>query len=218
MEERRLAAAILAGGRARRLGGVNKGTLALGRETIVDRQLRALAEVASPVFIVGSRSSAWTARGLEVVPDEMPDRGPLGGIYTAIVRSPCDRTLVLAADMPFVTAAFLRRLAAEAEVDLVVPRSARGIEPLCAIYSRACAADIRARLDRGELAAAMLPRGLRVTEIGPDAIAACDPDERLFVNINTPHDYERAREMVGLNLESHPESTEDRITTDRPRR
>lgn len=193
MAARRLAAAILAGGRARRLGGVTKGTLLVGGEAIVDRQLRALAPVASPVFVVGAPADAWTSRGLAVWPDDYPDHGPLGGIYTAIVRSPCDRTLVLAGDLPFITPAFLARLAAEEDADLVVPRSARGIEPLCAIYSRACLPDIRARLERRDLAAATLPQGVRIVEIAPAIVAACDPDERLFLNVNTPHDYERAQ-------------------------
>src|SRR5688500_18944451 len=79
-----LAAAILAGGQARRLGGVNKGTLALGDSQIVDRQLAALRTVASTVFVVGRDSPAWSARGLPVVADDVPGAGALGGIYTAI--------------------------------------------------------------------------------------------------------------------------------------
>jgi molybdopterin-guanine dinucleotide biosynthesis protein A len=209
---RPLAAAILAGGEAKRLGGINKGTLAIGDIQIVDRQLTALREVASDVFVVGAESPAWTSRGLRVVPDEMAGLGALGGIYTAIVQSPSDRTLVVACDMPFVSAAFLRLLAAEDEdADVVMPRSARGYEPLCAIYSRACAPEIRARLARGELQAAVLPRDVRAIEIGPQIIALADPDGLLFVNVNTPHDYARAKGLIELK----PEPTHDRITTDR---
>ena len=72
--------------RARRLGSVNKGTLPLGRMEIIDRQLLALEGLASHVFIVGTPSDAWTARGLQVVPDDIPGMGALGGIYTAIVH------------------------------------------------------------------------------------------------------------------------------------
>ena len=208
-----LAAAILAGGRARRLGGLNKGTLTVGGREIVDRQLDALRQVGAAVFVVGPDAAAWSGRGLAVVPDDRPGNGALGGIYTAIVRSPCARTLVVACDMPFLSAAFIRRLAAEEDADLVIPRSARGYEPLCAIYGRACAAGIAARIARGALQASVLPEGVRVVEIGPETLAAYDPDGRLFVNVNTPHDYERAK---GLN-ELKPEQTEDRITT-APRR
>ncbi len=84
--------------------------------------------------------------GLSVVIDEFPDRGALGGIYTAIVRSPHERTLVVACDMPFLDERFLAHMAA-LDADLVIPRSNRGYEPLCAIYSRTCAAPIRERID-----------------------------------------------------------------------
>ena len=183
-----LAAAILAGGRARRMDGVNKGTLVIGRTAIIDRQLKTLADIARDIFVVGRSDLAWTSRGLRVIPDEIPDAGPLGGIYTAIVRSPCERTLVVACDMPFLSSAFLRELAAVRDADLVIPRHARGYEPLCAIYSRACADDIRERLARGMNEASRLPAAMRVAEVDVD-------NEAFFVNVNTPHDYERAREL-----------------------
>lgn len=208
-----LAAAILAGGRARRLGGVNKGALPLGSLDIVGRQLEAMRSVADHVFVVGRTTDGWLERGLSVVPDDRPACGPLGGIYTAIRHSPCERTLVVACDLPFLTPALLERLARET-ADAVVPRSARGLEPLCAIYARACLADIGARLDRGELEASVLPSGARVIEIGQELTADGDPDGRLFLNVNTPHDYERARRIVELTLDPDHESTEDRITTE----
>jgi molybdopterin-guanine dinucleotide biosynthesis protein A len=181
-----LAAAILAGGRARRMDGVNKGTLVIGRTAIIDRQLETLREVAVDIFVVGRSDGNWTSRGLRVIPDEIPNAGPLGGIYTAIVRSPYERTLVVACDMPFLSSALLRELVAVKDADLVIPRHAGRYEPLCAIYSRGCADDIRDRLARGMNEASTLPTGLRVTAIDVD-------NERFFVNVNTPHDYERAK-------------------------
>jgi molybdopterin-guanine dinucleotide biosynthesis protein A len=188
-EKSRLAAAILAGGQARRLDGVNKGTLVVGRDAIIDRQLEALREISRDIFVVGRHDQAWTSRGLRVVCDEIPDAGPLGGIYTAIMHSPADRTLIVACDMPFLSSAVLQRMEAVEDADLVIPRHARGYEPLCAIYSRACAEDIRRRIDRGSYEASKLPAGVRVTEFDVD-------NEVMFVNVNTPHDYERARELI----------------------
>jgi len=202
-----LAAGILAGGRATRLDGVNKGTLVVGSAPIVDRQLAALGDVTDTIFVVGRDDPAWTSRGLRVIPDEMPGTGPLGGIYTALVHSPADRTLVIACDMPFVPVSLLRRLAAVDDADVVIPRHARGYEPLCAIYSRACAEDIRERLVRGIYEASRLPAGVRVAELDMD-------EDLMFVNVNTPHDYERARELS----DRMPQTPQDRITTGQTRR
>jgi molybdenum cofactor guanylyltransferase len=201
-----LAAGILAGGRATRFDGVNKGTLVVGSAAIVDRQLDALREVSHDIFVIGRDDPAWTSRGLRVIADEMPGAGPLGGIYTAILHSPSNRTLVVACDMPFVSASLLRRLAAVGDADVVIPRHARGYEPLCAIYSRACADDIRDRLVRGINEASKLPTGVRVAELDVD-------DDLMFVNVNTPHDYARARELS----DCVPQSPQDRITTGRTR-
>ena len=197
-ETKRVAAAILAGGLARRMAGANKGVLRVGEQRILDRQVALLREVADPVFIVSSRpdtSGAVTGGILTIVPDALPGTGPLGGIYTAITSSPRTRTLVVACDMPFLTLPLLRLLAGDSTADLVIPRSPRGYEPLCATWSAACAEPIRRRIERGELKAALVVEELRVEELGPEVLAACDPHGLLFMNVNTPHDYQRAQEL-----------------------
>jgi molybdenum cofactor guanylyltransferase len=188
-----LAAAILTGGRAARLGGIRKATLRVGGRRIIDRQLDVLRRVADPVFAVSSVTAPPEA-DLETIRDRYPDHGALGGIYTAIAASPHDRTLVVACDLPFLSAPFFEYMSS-LEADLVIPRTARGYEPLCAVYSRTCLESIRTRLERRALEASVLPEGVRIVEIGPEALATYDPDGLLFVNVNTPHDYERATKV-----------------------
>lgn len=204
----RTAAAILAGGMARRLAGVNKASLTVGGHRIIDRQLAALRQVAEPVFIVAGDPARFEGLGLDVVPDIMPNAGALGGIYTAIVRSPRDRTLIVACDMPFLGIPLLRHLTSVVDADLVIPRTRGGYEPLCAVYGKACAEPIRRRIEAGELKAAVLPDGVIVEEVGPEILAAYDPEGVLFVNVNTPHDWEQAQSLTELE----PEPRQDRIT------
>lgn len=194
-----LAAAILAGGRAERLGGIDKSTLLLGGVPILQRILGAVRARADHVFAVGDRHGAAAAAGLAVVGDLTPGIGTLGAIHTAIVRSPCARTLVVGCDMPFVSArlvAHLADVAATTGADVVMPRDETGYQPLCAIYGRGCAAALHERIARGERHAAVPPGGVRVVEVGRDELAAIDPEGLLFVNVNTPDDYERARRLV----------------------
>src|SRR4029450_5598916 len=75
-----IAAAILAGGLARRMGGANKASLQIGNERIIDRQLRILRQVADPVFIVASVAEPFQELQVRVVPDIVAGAGPLGGI------------------------------------------------------------------------------------------------------------------------------------------
>jgi molybdopterin-guanine dinucleotide biosynthesis protein A len=208
-----ISAAILAGGRARRFGGADKASLLVGDARIIDRQLAALSAVTvkDDVRIVANDRDRYIGLGLRVIPDAIADAGPIGGLYTALLDALHDRVLVLACDLPFVTAALLERLVAESgtrqEVDAVVPRSARGLEPLCAVYRKRCSAAARARIERGDLAVAGLLADLRVHELGGEALAPYD-DGSLFENVNTPHDHARARGWVELN----EKPSEDRIT------
>ena len=206
-----VSAAILAGGRARRLGGVDKASLTVGRARIIDRQLAALAAVADDIRIVGHDPQRYAGLGLRVIPDAIPDAGPLGGLYTALLDAAHDRVLVIACDLPFVSAALLARLIEEsrmaADADAVVPRSRRGLEPLCALYRTRCAPAIRDRIERGALQAAGVVDAVRARILEPDALAPYD-EGALFENVNTPHDHERARGWVAVN----EKPSKDRIT------
>jgi molybdopterin-guanine dinucleotide biosynthesis protein A len=211
-----ISAAILAGGRARRLGGADKGALVVGPSRIVDAQLDALRAVADDIRIVAGRHALGQDRryadlGVPVIPDALPGAGPLGGLYTALVDARHDAVIVLACDLPFVTTALLQRLVIEAwpldEIDAVVPRTARGIEPLCAVYAKRCTGTVRKRIHRSDFRMADLIAELRVRELGPEVLAPYD-DGSLFENVNTPHDYARARDRVALDEKPF----KDRIT------
>ena len=190
-----LAAAILLGGRAQRYGETDKSALIINGETILDRTIRLLRGVTSHVFAVGDTYGSARAAGLQVVADAIPDAGALGGIYTAIIEAPCERTLVVGCDMPFLSERFLAHLSQVPDADVVMPRTEAGYEPLCAIYGRAVAPEIRGRIDRGERKAAHVPERGRLVVVGPEEVAAYDPYGLMFVNVNTPHDYERARRL-----------------------
>ena len=196
--DRNLTAAILAGGLARRMGGADKSSLPVGGERILDRQLSALRAITDSILVVGGAQGRFEALGLRTVPDAVPAGGALAGIYSAIIASPHAWTLVVACDMPFLSAPLLRELAARRSplIDVVMPRTLDGLQPLCALYSERCASALRARLERGLLRASEVVENVRVEELGPDEIAAYDPDGLMFVNVNTPHDYERAKEVV----------------------
>jgi molybdopterin-guanine dinucleotide biosynthesis protein A len=208
-----ISAAILAGGRATRFGGADKGALVVGGVPILVRQLRALADVAGDIRIIANDAARYGGFGVPVTPDAVEGGGALGGLYTALVAARGDRVIVLACDMPFVPAALLARLVAEStgpdkmDADAVVPRTARGLEPLCALYRTRAAARAKALIDRGELRLTGLLNGLRVREIGEEALAPYGGGA-LFENVNTPHDYARARDL--LELDEKP--SEDRIT------
>ena len=186
--------AILVGGHARRLGGIDKSALVVGSGSILDRQLSLLRELTPHILIVAGQAPKTVAADTMVVTDRIAGAGSLGGLYTALVDAPTEQVLVIACDMPFLTAPFLARLAERGTgVDAALPRDERGRHPLCASYDRRIAGHLKARIDRGELRVGDALAGLLVRELGPDELAPFDPDGRLLLNVNTPADYERAR-------------------------
>ncbi len=194
-------AAILAGGRARRFGGRPKPLLPLGDRRIVDRLLAALRAVADQVFIVANDREPYAGLGVPVHPDVLAGAGPLGGVHAALRASQASRTLVVAGDMPFLGAPFLDRLLlyADRSVDVAVPRTVDGYQPLCACYRASCAPVIERRIAAGTLRASDAVQEMRRHEMGADAIAPFDPDGTLFFNVNTPAGHARALALAAYH-------------------
>jgi molybdenum cofactor guanylyltransferase len=202
-----VSAAILVGGRARRMHGLDKSTLDVDGLPILERQLAVLRQLTDDLMIVtragaprdeGSSSqgkSGPLARpGLRIVSDVISDAGPLGGIHAALIHARAPATLVVACDMPFLSLELLRHLAARVEgMDVAVPRTTDGYHPLCAAYAQTARPVIERQLTRGEFkVSALFSMDLRVAELGPDELAGFDPEGRMLSNVNTPHDYRQA--------------------------
>jgi molybdopterin-guanine dinucleotide biosynthesis protein A len=152
-----------------------------------------LRAITPHILIVGGNSAQGQAAGVPVVADRIAGAGALGGLYTALVEAPTDQVLVIACDMPFVTAPFLSRLAElGAEAEAVVPRDADGPHPLCASYARRVADRLKTRIEAGALRIIDALDDLDVRELGPDELLPFNQDGRLLLNVNTPDDYRRA--------------------------
>ena len=181
---------VLAGGASRRMGQ-DKAALALDGEPLLSRVVRLLeAALGQPVMVIGPPERAALAPGARVVPDARPGLGPLGGIVSALQAASTPHIFVAACDMPFLRPALVRYVASLAfGYDVVVPRSARGTEQLCAVYEQGCVAAIQARLAASDRAVAPLYAQVRTREVAPAEWAAYDPDGRSFININTPEEW-----------------------------
>jgi len=180
-----VAAVILAGGQARRMGGVVKALLVVDGARVIDRQLAVLRTLTREILIAANDAAPYATLGLPIVADETAGQGPLAGVLAALEAARAERVLVVACDMPYLDAApLLRLLAADAAADIVVPVSDRP-EPLCARYGRACIEVIRRRLAAGERKAADLldDPSLRVLRV---AFAA--DERRWLTNVNRLED------------------------------
>src|SRR5436190_11139112 len=163
-------AAVLSGGHAGRFGGRDKGALIVSGRSIRERQRSELSQLTDDLLLVAAadpRSTLISVEGFRLVRDRVADRGPLGGLDAALAAARDDMVIVVACDMPFVTAALLQHLVAVGPgYDIVVPRTGRGYHPLCAVYTRRCATAVSRRLASEDLAMAGLLEEMRTRIVG----------------------------------------------------
>ena len=125
-----------------------------------------LRAITPHILIVGGDPSHGQATGVPVIADRMVGAGALSGLYTARVDAPTEQVLVIACDMPFLTAPFLFRLA-------VTGRQ-------------------RTRTAAGALRVIGALGDLEVRHGNPDELALFHQDGRSLLHVNTPDDYQRA--------------------------
>jgi molybdopterin-guanine dinucleotide biosynthesis protein A len=174
---------VLAGGGSKRMGR-DKALLPYGGTTLVEHVATTVRQAAGSVALIGDPDKLGSL-GLAVFPDELPSFGPASGIYTALRRTETDWNLVIACDMPAVTADFLGELlrrAETAERNCVAATGPYGQpEPLCAAYHRRCLP---------ALTRAIRDKRLRMRDFVKEIGAVWVPvDISTLANVNTPAEW-----------------------------
>lgn len=193
---------IQAGGESRRMGQ-NKALMPFLGSPLIERVVRRAAPAADELIINANKPELFTFLGFPVVTDLVPGIGALGGLYTAIYTAAGPLVCVLACDMPFVRVELIRaqvELLLRENVDVVIPNSGEGLEPLHAVYRReTCLPAIQKAVETGQRRLISWFPDVKVREMSADEAARFDPDLLSFTNINTPEEFEqaeqRAREM-----------------------
>ena len=191
---------VLAGGVNRRFGSP-KGLARVGGVRIVDRVAAVLRAATPELLLVANApdAAAWLP-GVPTIADAIPDGGGLSGVHAAL-RYGRRPVLVVAWDMPFVSAPLLRELGrrcASEDADACFPESPSpvGLEPFCACFAPSCLPALEAALAAGQTGGAQFARSLpRAVWLRPRDVAAFGDPARLFLSVNTPADLARAEAM-----------------------
>jgi molybdopterin-guanine dinucleotide biosynthesis protein A len=193
-----LTIAILTGGKSKRMGQ-DKAVMPFRGEALVQCVMDRLAVLAAEVILIGPESAELLKLGVRIVPDLIPGRGPLGGLYTALFTANQPAIACVACDMPLVNAdllAFQREILISNNLDVVVPSSVGGMEPLHAIYRKeTCHPAVREALDAGEHRLISWFSHVKVRTLTPDETIPFDRHGLMFLNINNPKELARAEKM-----------------------
>jgi molybdopterin-guanine dinucleotide biosynthesis protein A len=180
---------ILAGGASRRMG-TDKSQLLIERQTFTERIAETLSQIADTVTLVGGHGSNFPR-----VTDVYPQWGALGGIHGALAACKSDWAIVVACDLPFVTAelfSFLTRL--RLDHDAIVPIQQDGRpQPLAALYRvDPCLQRATELIEAGRRRPLDLLDAVYTRRVEFNELTNLDQSESFFVNINTPSDYMEA--------------------------
>lgn len=184
-----MTAVILAGGKSSRMG-TNKALLKLGEKTVLENLIELFAPLFSEILVIVHDRTPYTGVDFgpaEVFEDLVKERGPLGGIYTALFYSAYETSCIFTCDMPFIDEQMIEQLVDfwEEDYDVICCESPDGsLQPFPGIYSRQSRALIGVFLNRREESV----RGfLDLALVKPLVLGR--EQIRVFTNMNSLEDY-----------------------------
>jgi molybdopterin-guanine dinucleotide biosynthesis protein A len=191
--------AIQAGGESRRMGS-DKGLVPFLGQTLIQRVIERLAHLADEVLVTTNRPDDYRFLNLPLFADLEPGRGALGGLYTALQAASHPLVAVVACDMPFASRELFEYqidVLLEQAMDVVIPSSLEGLEPLHAVYRReTCLPAVQVAIQQNTWKLISWFPQVRVLSVPADQVSKIDLHGSVFMNINTPADLQNAETIV----------------------
>jgi molybdopterin-guanine dinucleotide biosynthesis protein A len=192
---------ILAGGQNKRFAGTDKTFERVGQATIFEHVYRTFRELFDQLLLVTNHPEKFMAWDIPMAADLYDLRSSLTGLHTGLFYTATPYAFFAACDTPFLKKEMVQAVldAIEPNLDIVVPQTELGFEPLCAAYSRQCLKPVQALLEKKQLQIQRLFKTMRTLKIPQPSLRKIDPDLISFFNVNTPEDLEQARQMAKGN-------------------
>lgn len=192
---------VLAGGKSTRMG-TSKALLPFGPETMLQRVVRLLATVVSPIVVVAAPDQQLPPLPNEVIltSDEREGRGPLEGLRAGLKALPpgASAAYVTSCDVPLLVPGFVAQMLELSQgFDVTVMEIDGFPHPLSAIYSRSTLPHVDDLLAHDRLRPAFLFERVRTRKVRPEELTS-DPTLRTLRNLNTREDYEQALADAGV--------------------
>jgi molybdopterin-guanine dinucleotide biosynthesis protein A len=181
---------ILAGGLSKRLNGRDKAMIAIHGKPILDHIVAVYSDIFSEIILVTNTPQAYLNWNMLTVTDLLTVRSSLTGIHAGLFYASRPYVFVSACDAPFIKPELVQLLISQARpgTDAVIPETANGLEPLCAVYSKSCMKTIESHIQQEKLKIQRVFQESRINRISEARVRKADPDLVSFVNINTPED------------------------------
>lgn len=211
MEKTACSGVALSGGMSIRFDGKNKALLKIGNRTILERIITTFNDFFDESMLITNHPEQYLAYDMPIFTDLFPIRSPLCGIHAGLFYAKTPYIFVAACDIPFLKKEMVQTILQEIDggFDVIIPETPKGLEALCAVYSKRCLPVIERQLKQqisvtGEKAdpkERKLVQGLKVQrffdkvrtkKIPEKTILRADPELISFFNVNRPEDLDKA--------------------------
>ena len=197
LKKKNISGAILAGGKASRLGGIAKGTIEAGNGIcVIERLISELYEAdLDDIVIVANDTRSYRNCSVKIIPDIRRGYGPIGGIETALThfKGKSDAVMFVPCDMPNITSGELLALKKgfiETNKPVVFAQTPGFFwHPLCTVVHISLTDMISSSIDSGWRAVGDLWQ-----KIGAEAVQFSDAGA--FMNINDFADLEKWQKVI----------------------
>ena len=194
---------MLCGGKSTRMG-TPKALLPFGAESMLQRVVRLLGTVVSPIVVVAARDQTLPPlpEAVSTTRDEREAKGPLEGIRAGLSALPVsiDAAYITSCDVPLLVPAFVERMIAlMGDHDIAVMEIDGFPHPLSAIYRRNTLPQVESLLASDRLRPVFLFDAVRTRRVTPQEMTVVDPELRTLRNLNTPEDYLEALAQAGFS-------------------
>ncbi|MEJ2154862.1 MAG: molybdenum cofactor guanylyltransferase [Desulfobacteraceae bacterium] len=181
-------AVILAGGESKQCDDQKKESMAFDIRRAMDRLLSVLVPKFDEIILVTPDPLRCLEWDLVIVTEHFDDRGSLKGIHAGLLAASHPFALVTACAMPFVQSPVIELLwgAVQPHLDVIIPKTSRGLEPMAAIYSKRCLKPMAATLRNRQYALEKFFKQVRTLPIEETELLRCDADLISFCNLDSP--------------------------------
>jgi molybdopterin-guanine dinucleotide biosynthesis protein A len=185
--------------------GQSKALLPVGSEVMLQRVVRTLSQVVSPIVVVAAADQELPPVNARIARDPVEYRGPLAGLAVGLkeLRDQVDAVYLTACDVPLLTAQFVSAMIAQVgDAQIAVPKELRFHHPLAAVYRTSVLPVVEDLLTADQLRPVFLFERCPTREVSCEELRAVDPDLDSLTNANTPEEY--ARVLTRVRVQDRP--------------
>jgi len=189
---------ILAGGKNSRVDGKNKTFFSIGSASIFERIYSVMNGFFDDLIVVTRSPECFLDWDISIVSDIYKPYCSLNGIYSGLFHAKYPQAFIVACDTPFLSQELIKYMCetCKSNIDVYLPKTYKGYEPLCAIYSKRCLNRFKSHLQMQKYKITNCFKSLKTSFIEESTIRSKDAELLSFFNINTSDDLNYANKIV----------------------